>query len=249
MPFVAVNYENLTVSTTSVGFTAGTFGVSNAAIVYVDDASIRYRLDATAPTTTTGTLAEPGTLITLDSADNLSRFRAIRRDGTNAVLRCQFGLHDDAVFSQTAPNVLDRRGIGDAVTILASAARTTTADGSAVTEPRWLAARALLVVLDVTAQSGTTPTLDVEVQARIGATNFNELVQFARNTGVVQTVMLNVKRDISFTTELTVAADPAVAGTATVVNNVDWADTLRATWAIAGTTPSFTFSVLAYPLY
>lgn len=137
----------------------------------------------------------------------------------------------------------------DAITLLASAARTATGDGAAVSNARLRRAISLLFVLDVTAQSGTTPTLDVEVQARLDGVNYTELVQFARNTGTVQTRALNVKRGISFTTELTLEADPAVAGTATVVNNLDWIDTLRVTWAIAGTTPSFTFSVVAYSIY
>ena len=141
-----------------------------------------------------------------------------------------------------------RRGTGPAVTLLSSAARTTTADGSDVTNATLERAIALIVVLDVSAQSGTTPTLDVEVQAKWGS-NYGEFIQFARNTGTVQAVLLNVKRGISFSTELVIAADPAVAGTATVVNNVDWLDSLRVTWAITGTTPSFTFSVVAYPIF
>ena len=140
--------------------------------------------------------------------------------------------------------------VGPAITLLASAARTATGDGAAVSDRLLENAASLLVVLDVTAQAGTSPTLDVEVQTRFDGTNFGELVQFARNTGVVQLVILNVKRGLSFTSELVIAADPAVAGTATVVNNIDWTGVLRVTWAITGSAgQSFTFSVVAYPIY
>lgn len=136
----------------------------------------------------------------------------------------------------------------DAITLLASAARTTTADGADVTDVRLRRAKSLFLVCDVTAQSGTTPTLDVEVQAKFGSF-YTELAQFSRYSAATGGKGVNVKRGISFTTELTLETDPAVAGTAAVSSNFDWLDTLRVSYAIAGTTPSFTFSVTAYPIY
>lgn len=138
------------------------------------------------------------------------------------------------------------RDVLASVELLVSAARTVSGTGADVVSVSLEQARALLLVINVTAQSGTSPTLDVVVQAKIDGT-YTNLARFSQVVAATGKEALNVKRDLSFITGIVLAADPAV-GTGLVVNNHDWTDTLRVKWAIAGTTPSFTFSCVAYPV-
>jgi uncharacterized membrane protein len=103
------------------------------------------------------------------------------------------------------------------VTLLASAARTTTASAAGVSG--FAAASNLVIQLNVTAASGTLPTLDVVVQDTVDGTNYGTIATFTQATAVTKQV---IRVDTPFT------------------------DTLRVVYVIAGTTPSFTFSVLTY---
>lgn len=100
------------------------------------------------------------------------------------------------------------------VTLASSAARTTSDSGSADTLPT--TARKLRFQLDVTAASGTSPTLDVVIEDSIDGTNYNTVGTFSQSTA---------------------------AGRKTVDVTSPFARQIRARWTIAGTTPSFTFSV------
>lgn len=142
--------------------------------------------------------------------------------------------------------VLRNRDVAGSVELLASAARTASGAGTDVVNQDLERASALLLVLDVTAQAGVTPTLDVAVQAKIGSDYVN-LARFSQTGAATGKKGVTVKRDLAFSTELAPAADPDV-GTGLLVNNHDWLDTLRVKHAIAGTTPSYTFSVVAYPI-
>ena len=103
------------------------------------------------------------------------------------------------------------------VTLLASAARTATVTGTAV---KGLSAAKLLVMqLNVSAASGTSPTLDVVVQDTVDGTNYNTIATFAQATAVTREV-------IRLTTAFT--------------------DQLRVVGTIGGTTPVFIFGVLAW---
>ena len=85
-------YEDLTVGSTAVGFTAATYGNSGDwASIYVEGAPIRFRLDAGTPTAAVGDTLEQGDRLVLESREEVTRFRAIRRDGVNATLRVNFG--------------------------------------------------------------------------------------------------------------------------------------------------------------
>ena len=138
------------------------------------------------------------------------------------------------------------RDVGTGVELLASAARTADATGADVTNATFETARALLIVCDVTAQSGTAPTLDVAIQAKIDG-SYTTLARFSIYAAATGKKCINVKRDLSFATEITLAADPAVS-TGLLINNHDWSNILRAKVVITGTTPSFTFAVTAYPV-
>lgn len=111
-----------------------------------------------------------------------------------------------SVFSSGATDVM-----------VASAARTTSAVSSAVVG--YGGARLLRAQVDVTAVSGTTPSLTVLLEDTIDGTNYYTIGTFAAKTAVG-------REAISITTPFT--------------------DTVRASWAITGTTPSFTFSVSVY---
>jgi hypothetical protein len=101
----------------------------------------------------------------------------------------------------------------DDVTLAASAARTANGAGAAVDVGT---ATAASLVLAVTASGGTTPTLDVTIQTRHDAGDaWRTVGTFAQKT----------------------AAGSERKSFGPLDNEV------RASWAIAGTTPTFTFSV------
>lgn len=102
-------------------------------------------------------------------------------------------------------------------TLVASAARTSS---SASTMAKgWEAAKTIRAQLDVTAASGTTPTLDVVLEDTLDGTNWNTIGTFAQKTA---------------------------AGREVINITAPFSDRLRARWTVGGTTPSFTFSVVTY---
>jgi hypothetical protein len=102
-------------------------------------------------------------------------------------------------------------------TIVASAARTTSGDSGVLAG--WGVPKTLRAQLNVTAASGTGPTLDVVLEDTLDGTNWNVVGTFAQKVGPGREV-INVTSPFS--------------------------DRLRARWTVAGTAPSFTFSVLVY---
>lgn len=98
---------------------------------------------------------------------------------------------------------------------VASAART--ASGNSDTFTGFSAAKTIRAQLNVSAASGTSPTLDVKIEDSVdGGVTWNTVGTFAQKTAAGREV-------INITTPFT--------------------DMLRVSWAIAGTTPSFTFAV------
>ena len=85
-------FEALTVSSTSLGFTAATFGNADYAHVYVDIADVRMRLDSGAASTTNGIPLTVGDEVVLESAEEVARARFIRDGGTDATLVTNFGV-------------------------------------------------------------------------------------------------------------------------------------------------------------
>lgn len=112
-----------------------------------------------------------------------------------------------------APRFHDYKHLED--TLLVSAARISSDSFSSSED--WGSYRTLRLALDVSAATGTTPTLDVVVEDSIdGGTNWNTLATFAQNTATGREV-LNITSPFG--------------------------RKLRVRWTIAGTTPSFTFKV------
>jgi hypothetical protein len=103
------------------------------------------------------------------------------------------------------------------VTLLASAARTATASATGV--GGFAAARLLVLQLQVTAASGTAPTLDVVVQDTVDGTNYSTIATFTQATAITREV---IRLSTPFT------------------------DTLRVVYTIGGVTPSFTFNVITW---
>lgn len=112
------------------------------------------------------------------------------------------------------------------VTLVESAARTVSGDSG--TLEGFGDVSALRAQLDVTAASGTTPTLDVVIEDTLDGTNWNTIATFAQKTAVGVEV---------------INAHPEKAESATF--QPLFARRWRIRWTIGGTTPSFTFSVAA----
>lgn len=138
-----------------------------------------------------------------------------------------------------------------AVTLLASAARTVSAAGADVVSGDLQRARAIRFIVNIPTISGTTPTLDVEIQVKIPGTNsYTRLVTFSQ----VTTGTIIIGREVKRTTpgaaavgvQYTLSPDPGL--TAAGATDIEWSDTFRVKFVIGGTTPSYTFSVTAQPL-
>lgn len=97
---------------------------------------------------------------------------------------------------------------------MASAARTTSGNSGVLTG--YGPAQTLRAQLNVTAASGTSPTLNVVIEDTLDGTNFNTVGTFAQRVG---------------------------AGREVINVTTPFADSLRVAWTIGGTTPSFTFAV------
>lgn len=85
------NYESLPVSTTAISLTAANYAAHRIAVITVENAAIRFRIDGTDPTSSEGHEVEDGGRITLFSADDIFNFRVIRRDASDAILRVSYG--------------------------------------------------------------------------------------------------------------------------------------------------------------
>lgn len=101
-------------------------------------------------------------------------------------------------------------------TLVTSAARTTSSNSGAISG--FGESSTLRVQLDVTAASGTSPTLNVLVEDTLDGTNWNTVGTFAQRTAAGREV-INITNP--------------------------FADRIRVSWTVGGTTPSFTFSVVA----
>lgn len=90
----ATGYEQITVANTAIGFTSTKINPSAGQMLTascrLETAEIRWTLDGTTPTTTIGTLLEPGDQLIVSGFTNLSLFRAIRTGATSGVLSCHY---------------------------------------------------------------------------------------------------------------------------------------------------------------
>ncbi len=84
-------YESITVTGTAGGLTTATVGPALAALITVEDAQVRFRLDGTVPTSSVGHILDVGATLELDSGLQLANVNFIRTGGTSAILRCAYG--------------------------------------------------------------------------------------------------------------------------------------------------------------
>lgn len=99
-----------------------------------------------------------------------------------------------------------------------AASATQTVTGNSGILANYGGATTLRCQLNVSAASGTTPTLDVTIQDSLDGTTWNTIGTFTQATTVTRQV-------INITTP--------------------FADQIRVLWTIGGTTPSFTFDIRA----
>jgi hypothetical protein len=84
-----VGYELLTVADSAVGFATIPLN-ANKAVIVVEDATIRWRIDGTNPDANTGTKSFVNSTIILDSRDQIDNFKAIRQGTTSAKLSVNY---------------------------------------------------------------------------------------------------------------------------------------------------------------
>lgn len=95
-PVVSYAFEQVTISTASLGFTSTKYDPGNGtpaihALVTVESAQIRYTVDGTTPTTMVGHLKEVGDEFEVWGSTDIKNFRAIRTGGTDASLAVTYG--------------------------------------------------------------------------------------------------------------------------------------------------------------
>ncbi len=87
----AYDYEQITVSSTAVGLTTSKIEPANGpraakVLIYVSGAQIRFRVDGTDPTSTSGMVIDAGSYFEVIGYHDISNFKAIRTGSTDATL-------------------------------------------------------------------------------------------------------------------------------------------------------------------
>lgn len=113
---------------------------------------------------------------------------------------------------------INRAAAGQVDTLVPSAARTAAGNTGAL-GAGWGAVSTIRAQLNVTAASGTTPSLTVLLEDSLDGTTWNTIGTFSAKTA---------------------------AGREVINVTAPFTDTVRVSWTVTGTTPSFTFEVLAY---
>jgi len=77
-------------TTGGIGLTAPTGKVPNGAVITVYTAPVRFWVNGTAPTATTGHRAEPYQVIRLEDAGEIANFKAIRESSVSATVEVTY---------------------------------------------------------------------------------------------------------------------------------------------------------------
>ena len=85
------NFEHTTISNIATILDEGFYGKHNNAIISVETASIRFRIDGQDPTATIGHLLVVGEWVELESNDEIKKFRAIRTTVIDAEIMASYG--------------------------------------------------------------------------------------------------------------------------------------------------------------
>lgn len=87
---VAFAFESVTVTTSAIGLTSGTYANAIRAEMTLERDDIRVRTDGTNPSATEGHVIEAGSVITLEGTAEIAAFRAYRADVTDAILKATY---------------------------------------------------------------------------------------------------------------------------------------------------------------
>jgi len=87
-----IGYEQLTVDATvgGIALTASKYGTAKSAVIFIEAADIRARIDGGAPTTTLGNPFYADDEIDLYTPEAIANFRAIRTGTTSAVINVNY---------------------------------------------------------------------------------------------------------------------------------------------------------------
>ncbi|HDK42890.1 MAG TPA: hypothetical protein ENG87_05905 [Candidatus Pacearchaeota archaeon] len=121
--------------------------------------------------------------------------------------------------------------------LLASGARTTSSNTGPLTG--YGNYRSAIIQVNVTAASGTTPTLDVYIDTSIDDTNWLNIAHYTQFTTTGRRVFRLNEYQPGGAADADATADLG-AGTQ---QQGSWGSTIRIRWVITGTSPSFTFDV------
>ena len=84
--YKASAFESVTVDDTATALTSGTYGDAVRAVITCEDAQIRFRVDGSDPTSSVGHILDSGSLLMLESNDDIAAFRAIRTGSSDGTL-------------------------------------------------------------------------------------------------------------------------------------------------------------------
>ncbi len=90
---IPFDFETITVAATAIGFTALKLAADpkiKQAILTLETASIRYRIDGTNPTSSVGHLMQAKSSLVLEGFSQLNNFKAIRTGGTSGSFSVTF---------------------------------------------------------------------------------------------------------------------------------------------------------------
>ena len=85
-------FEALDVGATAVSLTAATYGAADAAFLYLDDGTVRVRLDGTAPTAANGMQWNAGEVWEFENAREIADAQFISTDGSTYTLMINYGV-------------------------------------------------------------------------------------------------------------------------------------------------------------
>lgn len=94
-PLVTFAFQQITVSTTAIGFTTATYspgtkGTALLATVIVETAGVRYRKDGTAPTSSVGMPLAAGDVLYVWGSVDIKNIKFIRTSGSDATISVEY---------------------------------------------------------------------------------------------------------------------------------------------------------------
>lgn len=131
---------------------------------------------------------------------------------------------------------------GALLPLVPSAAKTVTGAGDSFTRG---GLGRFLCQLNVTAITGTTPTLDLKIQTSVDGTNWQDVAAFAQVTAATGIRFLRIVAGGAIPNVVEEAQKDGTLAAATVESG-PLGKFIRAKWVIGGTTPSFTMQLDAF---